>query len=191
MANDFQPAPGDLALMQRFLNSVEFPGRPDRLRDAASAGRWLQQNGLAGDDAAVAEEDRLLLVALRDALRSMLRGRNRGAADAGAFGRINAIAAETPFVIELRDGQAVLRPLGSGIARVVAQLMATIHAGMRDGAWQRLKLCASEECPMAFYDTSKNRSAAWCSMAQCGNRAKVRAYQTRKRSTEYRVPSTE
>lgn len=191
MASYSQPAPADLALMKRFLNSLELDGRADRLRDTASTGRWLQQNALAPDDAPVSEEDRLRLVALRDTVRSMLRGGQRDASDAGAFGRMNAIAAETPFVIEMSDGQATLRPLGTGVTRVIGDLISIIHAEMRDGAWQRMKVCASDDCPVAFYDTSKNRSATWCSMGQCGNRAKVRAYQSRKKSSESRVLSSE
>jgi predicted RNA-binding Zn ribbon-like protein len=33
-----------------------------------------------------------------------------------------------------------------------------------------------------FYDRSKNRSGRWCVMAECGNRAKVRAYRERERA---------
>ena len=151
MPIDFrEPAPGSLALMQRFVNSVEVGGRADRFRDCDSAGRWLQQNALASDDEAVPEPDRLRLVALRDTVRSMLRGNHRGLEDADAFGRMNDIAARTPFVIELRDGQAVLRPLGEGVERAIGELIGSIHSAMRDGAWQRLKLCADETCPCRF-----------------------------------------
>ena len=189
MANEFrEPAPGQLALLQRFVNSVRCDDRADRLRDTASSGRWLQQNGLAPDDSPVDESGRERLVALRDTVRSMLKGNLRGAEDGDAFGRMNALAAATPFVVEMRDGRAVLRPLGTGMNAVAGQLISAIHSGMQDGTWQRLKICASEDCPMAFYDTSKNRSATWCSMAACGNRAKVRAYQSRKRSIASLVP---
>ena len=184
MPIDFrEPAPGALALMQRFVNSVRVGERADRLRDCESTGRWLLQNALAPDDAAVSEADRVCLVALRETVKSMLRGNHRGVEDAGAFGRMNDIAAKTPFVIEMRDGQAVLRPLGGGLERVIGVLISSIHSAMRDGTWQRLKLCADETCPIAFYDTSKNRSAVWCAMAGCGNRAKVRAYQARQRAS--------
>ncbi|HWL91166.1 MAG TPA: CGNR zinc finger domain-containing protein, partial [Actinomycetota bacterium] len=30
-----------------------------------------------------------------------------------------------------------------------------------------------------FFDGSKNKSGKWCSMAACGNRAKVRAFRER------------
>jgi predicted RNA-binding Zn ribbon-like protein len=53
---------------------------------------------------------------------------------------------------------------------------------MADGTWSRLKACRADDCLWAFYDGSRNHSAAWCSMASCGNRAKARAYRSRQRS---------
>ena len=45
---------------------------------------------------------------------------------------------------------------------------------MRDGTFARLKACREHTCEWAFYDHSRNRSATWCSMEVCGNRAKAR-----------------
>ena len=36
------------------------------------------------------------------------------------------------------------------------------------------------QCGYAFFDRSKNRSAAWCAMSICGNRTKNRAYYRRR-----------
>jgi predicted RNA-binding Zn ribbon-like protein len=40
----------------------------------------------------------------------------------------------------------------------------------------RLRECASETCGWLFVDESKNHSRRWCSMRDCGNRAKVRRF---------------
>jgi predicted RNA-binding Zn ribbon-like protein len=40
---------------------------------------------------------------------------------------------------------------------------------------------ACRQCEYAFYDRSRNRSAAWCAMSICGNRTKNRAYYRRHR----------
>ncbi|WP_035805189.1 CGNR zinc finger domain-containing protein [Kitasatospora mediocidica] len=37
----------------------------------------------------------------------------------------------------------------------------------------RIRSCASEACVVRFYDTSKNGTRRWHSMATCGNRAKA------------------
>jgi len=48
---------------------------------------------------------------------------------------------------------------------------------LRSGPLDRLKAC--EDCPWLFLDTSRNRSRRWCSMADCGTRAKMRRYRAK------------
>ncbi len=174
------PAPGALELIQRFANSVLIDGRADRLRDVDAAQRWLQQNG----DPTVptpSEAERLRLVELRVVVRALLQANYAAAAAPADLERFNTIAADARLVVQVvPEGGVVLLPEGDGIARMVGRIIATTYAAMTDGTWRRLKLCASGTCDVAFYDGSKNRSATWCSMAGCGNREKVRAYQRRK-----------
>jgi predicted RNA-binding Zn ribbon-like protein len=47
----------------------------------------------------------------------------------------------------------------------------------------RLGACSPPEgCGWLYYDTSKNRSRRWCSMASCGNTVKARRHYARHRS---------
>jgi predicted RNA-binding Zn ribbon-like protein len=46
----------------------------------------------------------------------------------------------------------------------------------------RVGECAGDGCGWLFLDTSKNHTRRWCSMNDCGNRAKVRKYYQRKHS---------
>lgn len=46
-----------------------------------------------------------------------------------------------------------------------------------------LRECASDDCTWLFLDTSKNHSRRWCSMTQCGNRAKARTHYHRVRGS--------
>ncbi|MBH9964783.1 CGNR zinc finger domain-containing protein [[Bacillus] enclensis] len=41
---------------------------------------------------------------------------------------------------------------------------------------ERVKQCEGDPCGWLFFDTSRNRSRRWCSMADCGNRAKARRF---------------
>ena len=41
---------------------------------------------------------------------------------------------------------------------------------------ERVKQCEGDSCGWLFFDTSRNRSRRWCSMADCGNRAKARRF---------------
>jgi len=80
------------------------------------------------------------------------------------------------------DGGASLVPKSAGIAQALGELLAIIFTAMQDGTWRRLKICHADDCSWAYYDRSKNGSGAWCSMQDCGNRAKARAYRERRRT---------
>ena len=43
----------------------------------------------------------------------------------------------------------------------------------------RLRKCGGEECSLVFYDTARNATRRWCSMAACGNRHKVARHRAR------------
>ena len=51
-----------------------------------------------------------------------------------------------------------------------------------NGRLDRLHVCGGDACEWMFLDLSKNGRRRWCSMATCGNEAKVRKF--RKRSKE-------
>jgi predicted RNA-binding Zn ribbon-like protein len=48
-----------------------------------------------------------------------------------------------------------------------------------------LKRCAGAGCGWFFLDTSRNKSRHWCSMADCGNRAKARRHRARQQQEEH------
>ncbi len=48
---------------------------------------------------------------------------------------------------------------------------------------ERLGQCADPHCGWLFLDTSKSRTRKWCDINDCGNRAKQRRYQRRKRES--------
>jgi predicted RNA-binding Zn ribbon-like protein len=45
---------------------------------------------------------------------------------------------------------------------------------------KRLQQCEGENCGWLFVDTSKNHTRQWCDMSDCGNRAKVRKFRSKK-----------
>lgn len=48
----------------------------------------------------------------------------------------------------------------------------------------RIRACAHPDCVLYFFDTSKNGTRRWCSMAGCGNRAKAARHYARGRAGE-------
>ena len=79
-----------------------------------------------------------------------------------------------------RDGGAALEPQARGVDGALGRLLAIVHRAIQTGSWERLKACRQDGCAWAFYDRTKNRSGAWCSMEVCGNRAKARSYRERR-----------
>jgi predicted RNA-binding Zn ribbon-like protein len=95
---------------------------------------------------------------------------------------IRAAAATSPLIVEVGDdGRTTLEAARPGVDGAVATLLGILHEAQLTGHWLRMKGC--RQCGYAFFDRSKNRSAAWCAMAICGNRTKNRAYYRRRRGT--------
>lgn len=46
---------------------------------------------------------------------------------------------------------------------------------------KKVAKCADNECAWLFFDTSRNHSRRWCSMEDCGNKAKARDFYQRKK----------
>ncbi len=180
-----QPAPGDLEIVLEFVNSYEdeSDGMREEFATSELARDWLVEHELLAGGGTVSEGERLRLIELREALSSLLIVNNGGPPNVRAIGLLNEAAAAAPLAVSFApDGSTQLEPSGEGVNGAVARLLAIVFTAMIAGTWQRLKVCWSNSCRMAFYDSSKNHSATWCSMRVCGNRAKVRAYQERRRA---------
>jgi predicted RNA-binding Zn ribbon-like protein len=176
-------APGSLAVVQALVNTQYGQGRrahreltsPEQLR------AWLVAHGLLADGAPVTPGDVRRVFQLREALRSLLRANTETAMRASAIDVFNRLASDAPLTVRLHpDGFPTLEPEIAGVDGALARLVGRVFTAMTDGTWARLKVCRHERCQKAFYDTSKNRSGAWCSMAGCGSRLKASAYRHRR-----------
>jgi len=179
--HDTEPAPpGDLELVQQFVNSIDFETGEDELADPASAVAWLRAHGLAADGDAFGATDVARVVAFREGLRTLLLSHHGEDVDAGAIAALEAAGAEAPLVVTFaRDGALRLEPALGGVEGAIGRLLAIVAMAEADGTWARMKACPADNCRWAFYDHSRNRSRTWCSMEVCGNRAKARTYRTR------------
>ena len=173
-----QKAPGRLALVQRFVNTRLHGLDIDRLDTAAKAHIWLRANRLLPRGARFDDADAARLRSLREALRALAVA-NRGAGlDQSPHAELNRMARTATLRIHFDEAATSLVPASRGIDAAIATLLGIVHEAQLTGEWSRLKPC--RECTYAFFDRSKNRSAAWCSMSICGNRAKNRAYRQRR-----------
>jgi predicted RNA-binding Zn ribbon-like protein len=176
-------APGSLAVVQALVNTRYGQGRrahseltsPEQLR------AWLVAHGLLADSAPVTQGDVRRVFQLREALRSLLRANTETAMRASAIDVFNRLASDAPLTVRLHpDGFPTLEPEIAGVDGALARLVGMVFTAMTNGTWARLKVCRNERCQKAFYDTSRNRSGAWCSMAGCGSRLKASAYRHRR-----------
>jgi predicted RNA-binding Zn ribbon-like protein len=175
-------APGRLELLQRFINSYnhDFPRDWDRIGTPEKAHTWMREKGLVAADDPIADADVERLRELREALRALAIANRRGEpGDAAQVIRRASGAAELAVAID-DDGRTTLEPMRGGVDGAVATLLGILHEAQLTGHWSRMKAC--RQCEYAFFDRSKNRSAAWCAMSICGNRTKNRAYYRRRRT---------
>jgi predicted RNA-binding Zn ribbon-like protein len=177
-------APGRLALLQRFINSHnhDFPPEWDRIGTPAKAGAWLRQKGLVAPGDGVSESDVARLRDLREAIRALAVANQGGQPDAAATDVVRRVAAGARLAVAIDDtGRTALERTRGGVDGAVATLLGILHEAQLTGHWSRLKGC--RQCGYAFFDRSRNRSAAWCAMSICGNRTKNRAYYQRRRTS--------
>jgi predicted RNA-binding Zn ribbon-like protein len=179
-------APGRLELLQRFINSHnhDLPREWDRIATGERAQAWLREKRLVAPGARISDADAARLRELREALRA-LASANHGdqASRAAAAEVVRKVSGEAQLGVTIDDaGRTALEPTArGGVDAAVATLLGILHEAQLTGQWSRLKGC--RQCGYAFFDRSKNRSAAWCSMSICGNRTKNRAYYRRRHTS--------
>jgi predicted RNA-binding Zn ribbon-like protein len=187
-----------------FLNSIASPpdGRVEWLGHGEAFIDWLRQAGLVPEDALRALSDKAgpgeldAVASQARALREWFRGfvhkyrgkplpeaaleelelLNRILARDERYGQI-ALAGKgwdkaSPLIwVEKRKWEAsgsLLIPIAESIARLVSE---------EDFAY--VKACEGHVCSLLFLDKTPRRARRWCSMAVCGNRAKVAAFRAR------------
>jgi predicted RNA-binding Zn ribbon-like protein len=172
-------APGDLELVRLFVNTLELPGGDDELSSPAALQAWLEANALTRGGAATSA-DLHAARRLREAIRALLLENNGMSTRKEAAVTLSRAAQRARMAVRFDPaGRARLEPAAGGVAGALGRLVAIVAAAMADGTWSRLKACRADDCRWAFYDSARNRSRHWCSMAVCGNRTKARAYRRR------------
>lgn len=90
---------------------------------------------------------------------------------------LNEIASNLPWLYQFDvHGKATPVPVRDELAARVLCDLAAVGAA---GHWNRIKVCANEDCKSLFYDTTKSRTRRWHSFEQCGNKANVAAHRQR------------
>lgn len=170
--------PGAVGRLQDFLNTADIESETDLVATPAALAGWMRSKGLLAGGATVAAAEHARVVELRELVRDALEATTHGESASAAYARLDRIAATVPLRVRF-DGGASLAPARASAAPALGPILATVYDALRDDSLRRLKVCHNEGCRWAFYDTSRNRSGVWCSMAICGNRQKGRVYRRR------------
>jgi predicted RNA-binding Zn ribbon-like protein len=170
--------PGPVGLLQDFLNTADIESRSDLVGTPSALAEWLGARGLGDDTQRVSAAEHARVLELRERLRDALEAATHGLESDDAHRRLDEIASSVPLRLRFGEG-GHLEPAQGRTASAIGSILATVYDATRDDALQRLKVCRNHDCRWAFYDTSRNRSGVWCSMAICGNRQKGRVYRRR------------
>jgi predicted RNA-binding Zn ribbon-like protein len=183
------PAPGNLALVQAYVNSffdLEGEWGADRFATPDRLASWLAERELLPEGTTLRARDRVRAIAVREGLRGLAAGNNDASADAAAasLSDVNSAAAGASVEVLLEADGPRFAATGAGLDRALGVVLAITGTAMLDGTWRRLKTCPGHDCGWAFYDHSRNQTGRWCSMSVCGGREKARAHYRRRREEE-------
>lgn len=173
-----------------FINTAYGVGEQHRdcLTDDASVLDWLRAAGQVADDFHEPAPPGLLELArqLRDSARSIVSGAMAGMpADTRVIDGLleagrpltalqwNADVQGFQLVTRRRDGSpaSLLEPVASALVSLVTH-----------DRFEYVRQCEAHDCVLLFHDLTKSHRRRWCSMATCGNRMKVAAFRSRKKS---------
>ncbi|WP_225100858.1 CGNR zinc finger domain-containing protein [Streptomyces sp. CoH27] len=138
---------------------------------------WLGGNGLAGTYPADAAVLRHLRQA-REALRAAVHGSPDEAAPL-----VDAVLARGRIRARLTAAGPGEEPEFADPAWGPAWLAARNYLELLTRDPERIRTCAGGGCILHFYDTSRNGTRRWCSMAACGNRAKASRHYARSKES--------
>ena len=145
----------------------------DLLADTEGLAVWLASNGL--DGAHAGDED--VLRHLRQAREAIEAAVNGSVAEGAPL--VDAVLAHGRIRARLTAEGAAEEPEFADPSWGPAWLAARNYLELLAAAPDRIRACAHESCILHFYDTSRNGTRRWCSMAACGNRAKASRHYAR------------
>jgi predicted RNA-binding Zn ribbon-like protein len=171
--------PGEWLLSYRDL--LTWARRAGILADSEA----LQLEQQAGERPEAAGEALARAIAMREAIYhlflSVIRQQAPDSSDLAAFNRALAGAPPRSGVI-YRQGAYQWQFSTRGTVNLDGVLWRLLWGAadlLTSDRLAQVKLCAGEDCGWLFLDASRNQSRRWCSMSDCGNRAKAKRYYRR------------
>jgi predicted RNA-binding Zn ribbon-like protein len=172
-----------LDLVRDYVNTYDLETGVDTIATPDELATWFSEQGLVDDLVEPDEREHADALAVREAIRELLLATTGGPAGADEASKtLEAAGRSARLGVRFENGRPVLAPEGGGARAAIGRIVATVAELATTEEWKRLKGCRDETCRVAFYDKSRNRSRAWCSMEVCGNREKARNFRARHHS---------
>ena len=150
----------------------------DLLGTPEDLARWLVAAGMTRS-VSTGREDLETARALREAIYTLVENLIAPRADGEhARATLNRVAAGSPAVPVLQDAFEFTLVGDAGMLLVTLAREAVRLLGSADAA--QIRQCQSPACTILFVDSSRRGDRRWCSMAACGNRAKVAQHRRRR-----------
>lgn len=176
------PAPGELRLVQLFVNTYNRENGGDALSSPTTLDEWFAAQGLLDGPGPVSEDEWHWAIGVRELLRGLALANNTGEPTPSIAAKTVELFDRLRFRVGLdRDGRIGFVPTGSRVERALGEILRRVESAQRVGSWPRFKACRMDVCQWSFYDHSKNRASEWCSPAICGNRAHIRDFRARRK----------
>jgi predicted RNA-binding Zn ribbon-like protein len=150
------------------------------LAHPSDLGRWLRAAGMTDAMPEVTQSDLSLARTLRESIYGLALACIHGEdLPDEARRRLNRIAAEASAIPQLaKDSRMHYLGKSRTFLVSIARDAMVLFGGETS---ERIRQCEGETCALLFLDTSRSGDRRWCSMAGCGNKAKVADFRRRQR----------
>lgn len=163
---------GSLALDFGYTGNYGY-NRPDweRLHEPRDLRNWISSR-FGSLDTPISEGQFAAALEVRSAVTVLAHTAADGVVfDARNVDLLNEVTADAPVRPHLPGGSTPqAKPTLPAVISTVAGNAIDVLASPG-----RVRRCSGDNCALIFFDHSRPNARRWCSMARCGNRAKVRA----------------
>jgi predicted RNA-binding Zn ribbon-like protein len=134
------------------------------------------------DPASTLNTARSLREAIFDVFQNLSNGHEANPTDLATIATLRVEGMTHASLLARPEGFVfAIAPEVESLARPLWLIAESATQVLLSNDWRRVRLCPGDACGWLFLDGTKNGNRRWCDSADCGNRARGRAYTQRHR----------